>query len=230
MVALLSNLPAEIPGWGLVGIFGVLGILFGIVLAIAVLPSASRTWFAAQVCVAGLLLISQAWLGHAAEGGAGAYGALMILAYSLHLLAAAAWVGGLAPLVLVLSELRHVNPHDAHERSLSIMSRYSSMAMVAVTVTVVSGIANAGFHVDTAFDKLFWTAYGNVLSAKLFVVALMLALASVNRFIAMPRLRMATAQGITQMAWLRGSVAIELLLGLLVLGIAAVLGITPPPQ
>ena len=205
-------------------------ILFGIVLAIAVLPSTNRAWFAAQVCVAGLLLISQAWLGHAAEGGAGTYGALMIIAYSLHLLASAAWVGSLMPLVLVLSELRHVDPHDTPERSLAIMSRYSLMALVAATVTIASGIANAGFRVDDAFDKFFWTAYGSVLGAKLFVVALMLALASVNRFVAMPRLRIAAAQNMTQMTWLRGSVASELILGLLVLGIAAVLGITPPPQ
>ncbi len=205
-------------------------VLLAVALVIAVLPSASRVWLTAQVCVAAPLLVNQAWLGHAAEGSAGAYGTLMIIAYSLHLLAAAAWVGGLVPLLLALSELRHANPDNARARTFSIMSRYSLMAMVAVTVIVSSGIANAGFRVADAFNKLFWTNYGNVLGAKLFVVALMLALAYVNRFVAMPRLRVVATKEMMQTAGLRASIAIELMLGVLVLGIAAVLGITPPPQ
>ena len=205
-------------------------ILLVAAMAIALMPSASRAWFTALVCVATLLLISQAWLGHAAEGGAGAYGIVMIIAYSLHILAAAAWVGGLVPLLLAFAELRHVDPHEARARTLYIMSRYSLMAMAAVTVILVSGIANASFRVAGAFDKLFWTAYGNVLTAKLVMVAPMLALAYVNRFIAMPRLRIAAAEGIMQTDLLRVSVVLELTLGVLVLGTAAILGITAPPQ
>lgn len=205
-------------------------ILLAAAMAIALVPSTSRVWFTAYVSVAALLLISQAWLGHAAEGGAGVYGTAMIIAYSLHIWAAAAWVGGLVPLLLALAELRRVNPHDARARTLYILSRYSLMAMVAVTVIVGSGMANADFRVAGAFDKLFWTAYGEVLVAKLVVVAPMLALAYFNRFVAMPRLRVTAANGVRQIAWLRTSVAVELALGVLVLGIAAVLGLTPPPQ
>jgi putative copper resistance protein D len=180
--------------------------------------------------IAALLLISQAWLGHAAEGGAGVYGGLMIAVYSIHILAAAAWVGGLPPLVFALAELRHSKPDDVAARTLAVLSRYSLMAMVAVSLIVGSGIANAAFRVGGDFDKLFGTAYGAVFAVKLLVVALMLALAYFNRFIAMPRLRIAATTGPRQIARLRASVGVELGLGVLVLGVAAVLGMTPPPQ
>ena len=57
----------------------------------------------------------------------------------------------------------------------------------------------------------------------------MLALAWYNRFVALPRLRLGPASG-SQSARLHASVALELALGIFVLGAAAVLGVTPPPQ
>ena len=104
------------------------------------------------------------------------------------------------------------------------------MAMVAVTLIVASGIANAGFRVAGSFGKLFDTAYGDALLTKISVVAAMLALAYFNRFVFMPKLRSAALKGREQTTWLDRSVTFELALGVLVLGAAAVLGITPPPQ
>jgi putative copper resistance protein D len=197
---------------------------------IVALPWHNRAWLSALLHIGALLLISQAWLGHAAEGGAGLYGAFMIIAYSVHMFAAGAWVGGLPVLLWALFEVRHLDPDAAAARTLAILSRYSLMAIVAVTLIVASGIANAGFRVAGAFHKLFWTGYGDVLVAKVSVVALMLALAYFNRFVAMPRLRRTVLKDMTQIARLRASVGVELALGVLVLGVAAVLGITPPPQ
>lgn len=210
-------------------------VLFTLAAAIALAPFAlpswrGRAWLASLVFVSALLLVTQAWLGHAAEGGANLYGALMIGTYGVHMLAAAAWVGGLPPLLVALIEQRHVTAGAAREWTLDILSRYSLMAMVAVTLIVATGIGNAAFRVAGSFDKLFWTSYGNVLSAKVIAVVVMLALAYFNRFIAMPRLRAAPLKDERQIARLRASVGFELVLGGFVLGIAAVLGITPPPQ
>jgi putative copper export protein len=80
------------------------------------------------------------------------------------------------------------------------------MAMVAVTLIVASGIANAGFLVAGSFDKLFDTSYGNVLFTKIGIVILLLALAYFNRFIALPRLRVASLKGMGQINRLRYSV------------------------
>jgi copper resistance protein D len=214
--------------------FGVVSIARIILLVAAVvvaaLPWNNRAWFSALLHIGAVLLISQAWLGHSAEGGAGLYGAVMITVYSIHVLAAGAWVGGLPPLLFALVEQRSFGPYEAREWSVDILLRYSLMAMVAVTLIVASGIANAGFRVAGSFDKLFDTSYGNVLFTKIGIVAVMLFLAYFNRFIALPRLRAASLKGMTQITRLRYSVTVEVVLGLAVLGVAAVLGITPPPQ
>jgi copper resistance protein D len=204
--------------------------LLPIAVVIAFLPWVGRLWYSALLFIGALLLISQAWLGHAAQGGAGLYGAIMITVYATHVLAGGAWVGGLPPLLFGLVEQRRCGPYEARECTLDILSRFSAMAMVAVTLIVASGIANAGFRVAGSFGKLFDTEYGNALVTKISVVAVMLALAYFNRFVFMPRLRAASLKGMAQIIWLGRSVTLELALGVLVIFVAAVLGITPPPQ
>lgn len=203
--------------------------LFTATIIVGILPLWHRTWFLALTLIGAALLVSQAWFGHAAEGGASAYGGMMIVTYAFHLLAAAAWVGGLPVLLFALREIGQGPQEEASARTLAILSRYSLMAIFAVTLIVATGIANTAFRVAGSFGKLFWTDYGNVLCAKLVAVALMLALAYFNRFIAMPRLY-AQPKGGAQIAKIRASIGLELALGVLVLGIAAVLGVTPPPQ
>lgn len=228
---------ADVENWRLFFLetqFGPVSVLRLILLAAAViivlLPWNNRAWFSALLHIGALLLISQAWLGHAAEGGAGLYGAAMIIAYAVHTLAAGAWVGGLPPLLFACIEQRFFSPEEGRKWTIDLLLRYSSMAMVAVALIVLSGVANAGFRVAGSFDKLFDTEYGDVLFAKVGVVTVMLALAYFNRFIALPKLRAASLKGMGQIVKLRTSVALELALGIIVLGVAAVLGITPPPQ
>src|SRR5580704_3439649 len=203
--------------------------LLTIGVVIAFLPWHGHWRFAALVPVGALLLVTQAWFGHSAEG-AGLYRASMISVYGIHALATAAWVGGLPTLLFALVEQRRFGPYEARDSTLDVCSRFSSMAMVAVTLVVASGIANAGFRVAGSFGKLFGSAYGDVLLKKLAVVAGMLAVACFNRFIATPRLRAASSKGMRQITWLRYSVAFDVVLGALVLGASAVLGITMPPQ
>jgi putative copper resistance protein D len=73
--------------------------------------------------------------------------------------------------------------------NLKTLSRFSAMGIAAVAAIVVSGVANAGFRVGGSFGRLLDTSYGDVLCAKLALVASMLALAFLNRFVAMPGLR-----------------------------------------
>jgi putative copper resistance protein D len=209
--------------FGPVSIFRLL--LFAGLVVVTLLPLPRRGLLLSLCLIAGTLLVTQAWLGHAAGGGAGLYGSVMILTYSLHVLAGAAWIGGLAALLLAMT-LQGGRPAD--QKSLGthvILSRYSLLALIAVAVIVISGIVNSLFRIGGA-GALLWTPYVEVLAAKLCAVALMLALAYFNRFIAMPRLTMVPAQSIVRLRW---SVTAELLLGVVVLGLAAVLGITAPP-
>ncbi len=217
-----------------------LALLAGAVLLVLT-PWRSRAWHGAIACLAASLLVDQAWLGHAAEGGAGLYGATMTLAYSVHVLAAGAWVGGLPPLLFGLIEAGRAKPREARDGALDLLSRFSRMGVAAVALIVATGVGNAGFRVGFVFDEFYGSQYGVVLAVKAGVVAAMLALAFFNRFVAMPRLRAASDQNMPRLradsdestplvAWLRASVALELVLGVLVLGVAAVLGVTPPPQ
>jgi copper resistance protein D len=48
-----------------------------------------RAWLSALLHIGAVLLISQAWLGHAAEGGAGLYGYIMVTVNGIHVIAAA---------------------------------------------------------------------------------------------------------------------------------------------
>lgn len=194
--------------------------------AVAFAPMRESARDAAIGVMSGLLLVSQAWLGHAAEGGQTWHGALMIACYAAHVLAAAAWVGGLPPLLARIAELRRKAGGPA---ILHLLSRYSLMASFAVALVVASGVANAAFRVPGHLGALWPSNYGTVLSIKVALVILMLALAAYNRFVAMPRLRAPGADART-LPRIGVSIGCEIALALAVLAAAAVLGITPPPS
>lgn len=203
--------------------------LFAIAVVIAFAPLRGRWRFALLVPVSALLLITQAWFGHSNEG-TGLYRITMITAYGIHTLAAAAWAGGLPPLLFAMIEQRRFGAYEPRENALEICGRFSLMAMVAVTLVVLSGIANAGFRVEGSFLKLFDSDYGDLLLKKIAVVAAMLALAYLNRFLLVPRLRAAGAKDLRQINWLKYSLMFDIGLGALVLYASAILGITMPPQ
>jgi copper resistance protein D len=205
-------------------------VLLVITVVIAFLPRQGRWSFLALLPVSAVLLVTQAWFGHSAEG-IGFYRAAMITVYGVHAIAAAAWVGGLAPLLFAIIEQRRFGSlEEASNRTFNILSRFSLMAMAAVTLIVLSGATNAGFRVAGSFGKLLDSDYGDMLLKKIALVAAMLAFACLNRFVLMPRLRAASLKGVTQIVKLRYSVTFELALGILVLGVSAILGVTMPPQ
>jgi copper resistance protein D len=197
--------------------------LLAAAMAVLALPRDIR--FGTWLVVSTGLLINQAWLGHAANGGASLFGAAMIGAYVIHVLAGAAWVGGLPVLLFALFAGR--GPLRGDDNA-AILSRYSTLATGAVTLILLSGIANALFRVHGHLGRLYATGYGDILAIKLLLVALMLGLAFHNRFIALPRLSPATPEPAP--SGLGPSIGIELMLGLLVIGAAALLGVTPPPD
>jgi putative copper resistance protein D len=203
--------------------------LLAIATLIAFLPLKGLWRFAALVPISALLLITQAWFGHSAEG-TGLYRTTMIAVYGVHTLAAAAWAGGFPPLLFAIIEQRRFGAYEARENTLDICSRFSFMAIIAVTLVVLSGIINAGFRSGGSLAKLLDSNYGDLLLKKIAVVAAMLALAYLNRFVLVPRLRAAGPKDMSQIGRLRNSLAFDIVLGALVLGASAILGITMPPM
>lgn len=164
-----------------------------------------------------VLLAAFTMTAHAAGGGLGAAAVDWI-----HLLAAAAWVGGLAALLLVLAH-RTV---PARERFAgSIVSRFSLVAGSALGVLVVTGVLSTLRFVPS-FPAFVITPYGRLLLAKLALVVPMAALGAVNFFVLRPRLVRQTQMHPT-LRRLFASVTGEGSVGALIILIVAAMTITP---
>jgi copper resistance protein D len=173
--------------------------------------------------MAGALVTLIAWTGHAAieEGAAGQ---LHRLADALHLIAAVVWIGALLPMLWLLAV-----PSTAPEAALRL-TQFHAVGLVAVLTLLVTGTINSYFLVGTP-RALVATTYGQLLAAKLALFAGMVALASGNRFRHVPALADSVAADLvsdTGIANLRRSIRGELILGVLVLAVVAILGAIAP--
>lgn len=137
---------AMIVGWG--GLF------------LAVHRAREAWWQNCAVLVAAVSVLTFSVSGHA---GAASWPAVFVPVDAVHFAAVGAWVGGLVALYL----LRRHDEVDA--------VRFSRIATRALPIVVVTGAAQ-GVHLMEGFDDLTGTRYGQLLLAKVVLVA-MLALA-----------------------------------------------------
>jgi putative copper export protein len=169
-----------------------------------------------------------AWAGHAV-GTPGIEGAVHLTADILHLVAAAAWVGALAPLALLLYMARDSRDEGSLQVAQIAVSRFSILGIVSVAAILASGIVNT-WHLAGTAPALIGTDYGRLLLAKVALFLLMVSVAAVNRFRLTPRL--ADAHGVIvsrdALRQLRRNSAIEAGAGGIILTIVAVLGTLPP--
>ena len=179
---------------------------------------------------AGLCLVAGlAWSGHAGST-TGDLGTLHLTADALHLCAAAAWVGGLVPLALLLASGRSDRGAARAQLEHDAVRRFSLLGIASVATLIASGGINAWILVGS-FRGLVLTGYGWLLLAKLCVFAIMVGLAAVNRFHLTPQLALApqsAARG-TSFEQLKRNTIIEIVLGVAIYGIVGVLGMQHPP-
>ncbi|HEY2662149.1 MAG TPA: copper homeostasis membrane protein CopD [Caulobacteraceae bacterium] len=179
-----------------------------------------------------LLAVSLVWMGHGAADD-GAAGLVHQIADMIHLLAAGAWLGALAPLLILVvwASLSHVAEVAATARRG--LERFSGMGTAAVAVLVASGLVNGWFLIGRAFPGgLIATTYGLVLSAKLALFVVMLGLAALHRWRGTPRLARALDLGESPARALRRlglGLVLETLLAIGVLTLVAWLGLLQPP-
>lgn len=213
-------------------------IRFGLAVALAVLLWSSRHAPAGRSGLllgavggplAGALLAALTWAGHAAAAR-GFAGHARLAADAVHLLAAGAWLGGLAPLVFLLARARRIA--SALPIAGAACRRFSMLGVASVTCLVLTGSSNAWYLVG-GVSGLLGTHYGRLLLVKLALFALMLALAAINRQRLTPRLpadqatpASAGAQRALGSLWRNASW--ETVLGLAIVSIVGVLGVTPP--
>jgi putative copper resistance protein D len=168
-----------------------------------------------------------AWSGHAA-GGLGGEAILHPAADVLHLIAAAAWVGALVPLIVLFAAAA-----DADDASLAIArtatARFSILGIVSVGTLLATGIVNT-YYLAGSVPTLLHTDYGRLLLIKIALFLAMVAIAAVNRLRLTPQLlqQASIAASRDALRQLRRNAAIEALVGAIVIAIVAALGTMPP--
>jgi putative copper resistance protein D len=192
-------------------------------LALCVMP-VGRWQVSASTLAALLMLASLGWTGHAALDMGG--GPIHEINQMVHLTAAGIWLGGLAPLGMLLRRAARPGGEAYVPLARLALPHFSQMGYVAVALIALTGKVNSIMLVDS-FHALAMTPYGRLLGAKIALFAAMVTVALVNRFRLMPRLRDATTAAIPLRALFR-SVVVEQALGLAVLAVVSVLGTWPP--
>ncbi|KIF58646.1 MULTISPECIES: copper homeostasis membrane protein CopD [Pseudomonas fluorescens group] len=169
-------------------------------------------------------LASLAWSGHGAMDNA-----WHLLSDILHLLAAGAWLG--AMLALILMSRLDALCSEARIRSLAdSVKRFEGVGAAIVLILSITGVANYLFIVGPTLGEVLLGTYGILLAIKVVLFGGMLVLAALNRFHLGPLLEQSLRAGQHQVAAnaLRRSVALELMIALLIVGLVAWLGTLSP--
>jgi copper resistance protein D len=170
-----------------------------------------------------VLLVSLAWISHAAAAGAHSFG---LLGDGIHLCAAGVWVGGLVPLAILLGRLR--GSFSLGGAVVPVLQRFSTLSLCCVSVLVLSGISNSWLLVGS-IHALFTTSYGRLLLFKLALFAVLIGFGARNRFLIKANLLKDPASP-DLLPQLRRNVLCEVCLGAAVVAIVACLGVTPPAR
>ncbi|EAQ8938081.1 hypothetical protein D8T17_12910 [Salmonella enterica] len=123
-----------------------------------------------------------AGVGHATMRD-GVAGTLQQINHALHLLCAAAWFGGLLPVVYCM----RMAQGRWRQHAISAMMRFSRYGHFFVAGVLLTGIGNTLFI--TGFTAIWQTTYGQLLLLKCALVVLMVAIALTNRYVLVPRMR-----------------------------------------
>jgi copper transport protein len=182
---------------------------------VVLLVALARHDFVPVLGAAGALAVaaSFALTGHTVRLDSPVLSALLVF----HLLAVALWTGSFIPLA------RAIRGTDV-AATTKLMRAFSVVAVVLVPGLIAAGAAIAWFLVGE-WPALVATPYGLALSAKITLVAGMLALAAVNKW----RLVPALPTGRAAVARLRRSILLEAALALAVIMATTALTSVPPP-
>ncbi|SEF12594.1 putative copper resistance protein D [Rhizobiales bacterium GAS191] len=169
--------------------------------------------------LAALVLGSLGLVGHAATW-AGAFGWLNRLSHVIHLLAAGFWLGSLVPLIACLRSM--TDPAVSANASVALR-RFSGLGHVAVGTVLATGAINTWLVLGQLPINVS-SPYQALLLAKIGLVAIMLGLALVNRYVLVPHLR-----GVfDSLLLLRWSTIGEIILGLGAVGLVSIIGTLVP--
>ena len=178
-------------------------------------------------CLAsGVALATLVWTGHAGATE-GLIGALHRIGDIVHMLAAAIWIGGIIAFAILLS---NANNLSLTQRALEQFSRVGTVAVILIFVT---GLINSQILIGIEhIQKLTTTSYGQLLTIKLALFAVLLGLAAINRWRLTPSLAYHALSSDSTLALsnLRYSTGLEALTMAGILALVAWLGTLQPPE
>jgi len=172
----------------------------------------------AALLAAGLVL-TPSFGGHASVSGN-----LALVADMAHVLAAAAWVGGLAFVVLGLAFALE----ERWPLATRSVPRFSMMAVVSVGLLIVAGTTN-GYLQVRSWSGLWETRYGLLLLAKIALILPLLGLGAYNNRYAVPRLRAGVAQPRERRRFLQAA-GVEIAIMVTIVAVTAVLVNSAPAK
>ena len=165
------------------------------------------------------LLASLGLVGHATMQ-IGVEGVVHRANHAVHLLAAGAWIGGLVPFALCLRAYERDDLRRDTVRAMAAFSFWGQLIVAAIVLTGVVNIALTSHHPPLPPT----TPYRALLVAKLVIVAIMISLALVNRFVLAPRLKTSA----NALATLRATSLAEIALGCVVVALVSVFALLDP--
>lgn len=109
----------------------------------------------------------------------------------VHILSALVWVGGMFFVALVVVPVtRPLAPTQRGALLDAVGRRFRLIGWICIALLIVTGVINAGFRGvtwDSVFSgQVFGSQFGQVLAAKLVMVALMLVLSAIHDFVLGP--------------------------------------------
>lgn len=204
-------------GWGL----GVAGALL-VIAALAMRRGDARNAVALAGAIAAC--ISPAFTGHAVatEGGLHVPAVLFDV---LHVTGAAAWLGTLA--MMAIAAMPAAAAKEKGERGLAVARLFHAfhpIGLVAVGLVLLSGIGSSWIRLGS-IAQLTMSNYGSVLLFKIYMFVLVGLVGAYNWKKALPKL--GDDAGTHR---IRRSVVVELVIGMVVLALTALLVVTNPPR
>jgi putative copper resistance protein D len=189
-----------------------------------------RTQFA-QLLLAAAMLATLSLAGHAgASVGKGHW--VHLVDDTFHLIAAGVWPAGLAPFAIFLAETLQAKQLYEIQVAALFTQRFSFISLVTVGALAITGAVNGYFLVGT-FHGLIATIYGRLLILKVAVFGIMIMIGALNLLLLKPRIVIAAQsaavpESLTLVRLLRRNVMVELSLGVILMIVVGVLGVTPP--
>jgi copper transport protein len=216
--------------WG----FGAIAwVVFGILVALLVRQGSRGRIGRARVAAAAVpllyIVLVPALSGH---GSTQPPVALLFPVNVVHVAAMAAWLGGLATLLLVAPRgTRELAPADRGRLLAGALARFSRIALVAAAAILLTGLTQAYAYVRHLND-LLTTSYGLAVTIKLVLFLVAIGFAAYNRRRSVPGLKRLAVRGESPGRvglMLRRAVRAEVALLVVVLGVTAALAGYAPP-